>query len=79
MKKYILLPTVLILIGCLNKDAPSVNPFSQCEIFLELQLQSEIQFVGKWKVRRVTIHKVKIIIRHARYIILKCLMIILLL
>jgi hypothetical protein len=54
MKKYIILPTVLILIGCLNKDAPSVNPFSQSEIFLELQLQSEIQFVGKWKVRRVS-------------------------
>ena len=38
MKKYILLPTVLLLIGCLNNDAPSVNPFSQSEIFFRIAI-----------------------------------------
>mgnify|MGYP001248312093 CR=1 FL=1 len=52
MKNYIIFGIFFVFVCCMDKDKPSVDLLAQSELFIELQLQSEVQLVGKWSVRR---------------------------
>ncbi len=52
MKPILFSLMALLLLGCLDKKDTAVDPLVEKQLFLELQLQAEIQLVGKWKVRK---------------------------
>ena len=54
MKPILFSLMALMLLGCLDKKNTAVDPLVEKQLFLELQLQAEVQLVGKWKVRKKT-------------------------
>ena len=52
MKPILFSLMAFLLLGCLDKKDTAVDPLVEKQLFLELQLQAEIQLVGKWKVRK---------------------------